>query len=63
MQNIYTPEMMPESLNFQNAGYDTTLFLITARAVLINIITLILLGFVAILLAAVRKIIPHNRVT
>ena len=63
LQNIYTPEMIPESLNFQNAGYDTTLFLITARSCIINIITLILLGVVNLLLASVRKCIPHKYLT
>ena len=55
--------MIPVSLNFQNAGYNTTLFLITARSCIINIITLILLGVVNLILAAVRKFIPHRCLT
>ena len=61
LQNIYTPEMLPESLNFQNEGYDTVLSLITARSPLINMIALILLGFTNVILAVVHRYIPHKR--
>ena len=57
---IYTPEMMPESLNFQNEGFQTILFLITARSALINMIALILLGLANVILAVVRRCIHHK---
>lgn len=36
MKIMYTPEQDPFSLNFQNAGYDMNLFLITGSSFLFN---------------------------
>ena len=33
---IYVPEQDPFSLNFQNAGYDSNLFLVTGASFLLN---------------------------
>ena len=32
---IYIPEMEPASLNFQNAGYETTLFILNASSFIV----------------------------
>ena len=38
---FYVPEMLPHSLNFYNAGYESNLFLITNRAFIVNIVAFI----------------------
>ena len=57
-QSIYIPDMPPESLNFQNGGYDSTLFMLTSRSVMINFIFIILLGLVTKILSILVQ--RHN---
>ena len=53
VQNIYMPDLPPESLNFQSGGYDSTLFLLSCRSFLVNLLFMILLGFVNLIIYSI----------
>jgi len=54
-ENLYMPEKEPESLNLVNAGYDTTLFVFTARNSIFNGLLLLLLELMNLILWLVNR--------
>ena len=55
VQNVYTPDMPPESLNFYDGGYDSTLFLLTCRSFLLNGLFIMLLAFSNLILYSIGQ--------
>ena len=55
------PEKEPESLNLVNAGYDSTLFVFTARSFILNGLLILLLLLINLNLWGVQKVLKTDR--
>ena len=60
-QNLYMPEKEPESLNLVNAGYDSTLFVLTAKSFIFNGLLILLLLLINLNLWGVQKVLKTDR--